>query len=302
MYEMARYAFRREQKGELVGLRRLRAFTMPDVHTLTKDLEEALTEFKNQFALSMHVLKEIGIEDYEVAIRFTKDFYEKNKDFVSSLVNLIDRPVLVEIWDDRYFYFVLKFEFNFVDSMKKAAALSTVQIDVENSERYDITYFDEKGEKQYPYLLHCSPSGAIERVMYAILENENMRSQKGLKAMLPLWLSPTQIRVIPVSENVMDYCLDTVDKLENIRVDLDDRDISLGKKIREAEKSWVPYIVVIGDNEKSENNLSVRVRENGENKKMSVDELKDEIKNKTKNLPFKKLSLPLKLSERPKFR
>ena len=100
----------------------------------------------------------------------------------------------------------------------------------------------------------------------------------------------------------MDYCLDTVDKLENIRVDLDDRDISLGKKIREAEKSWVPYIVVIGDNEKSENNLSVRVRENGENKKMSVDELKDEIKNKTKNLPFKKLSLPLKLSERPKFR
>ncbi len=142
----------------------------------------------------------IDLADYEVAIRFTKDFYNENREFIEGLVDIVKKPVLIEMWDERFFYFVLKFEFNFVDTMDKASALATVQIDVENAERYDITYIDEAGERQQPILLHCSPSGAIERVMYALLEKAARLSEEGKLPMLQTWLSPTQIRVIPVAE------------------------------------------------------------------------------------------------------
>ncbi|WP_461863529.1 threonine--tRNA ligase, partial [Thermococcus sp.] len=144
MYELTRYSFRREKRGELSGLRRLRAFTMPDMHTVAKDLKQAMDEFKKQYKLSMEVLRGVGLtpEDYEVAIRFTEDFWKENRDFVVGLAKIIGKPVLIEMWKQRFFYFILKFEFNFVDNLDKAAALSTVQIDVENAERFGITYYD----------------------------------------------------------------------------------------------------------------------------------------------------------------
>jgi len=113
---------------------------------------------------------------------------------------LFGKPALVEMWDERFFYFVLKWEFNFVDSLDKASALSTDQIDIENAERYGITYTEEAGEQRHPLILHCSPSGAIERDVYAMLEKAHMERDKGRAPRLPLWLSPTQVRVIPVSE------------------------------------------------------------------------------------------------------
>ncbi len=181
MYELTRYSFRREKSGELSGLRRLRAFTMPDMHTVARDLKQAMDEFKKQYKLSMEVLKGVGLtpEDYEVAIRFTRDFWEEHGDFIVELAKIIGKPVLVEMWDQRFFYFILKFEFNFVDNLDKAAALSTVQIDVENAERFGITYYDEEGKERYPLILHCSPSGAIERVMYAILEKQAKLQARG---------------------------------------------------------------------------------------------------------------------------
>ncbi|KQC13185.1 MAG: threonine--tRNA ligase, partial [Methanosaeta sp. SDB] len=172
MIEMTRYSFRREQRGELVGLRRLRAFTMPDMHTLCADMAGATREFENQYESSISVLEEAGLDldDYEVAIRFTREFYDENREFVEGLVRIVNKPVLIEMWEERFFYFVLKFEFNFVDALDKASALSTVQIDVENAERYDINYTDVDGSLKRPIILHCSPSGAIERLMFALLE------------------------------------------------------------------------------------------------------------------------------------
>ncbi|HDM60045.1 MAG TPA: threonine--tRNA ligase, partial [Archaeoglobus veneficus] len=257
MYELTRYSFRKEQRGELVGLRRLRAFTMPDMHTIARDMEQAKQEFFNQYKLSVETLREIGLEpeDYEVAIRVTRDFYNENKDFVHSLVDILKKPILVEMWDQRFFYFVLKFEFNFVDALNKASALSTVQIDVENAERYGITYVNEKGEKVYPLILHCSASGAIERCMYALLEKAYMEKEKGKLPMLPVWLSPTQVRIIPVSERYLDYALDVASKMKDVRVDVDDRDETLGKKIRDASTEWIPYIAVVGEVEEKEGNL-----------------------------------------------
>lgn len=305
IYELAKYSFRREQKGELAGLRRLRAFTMPDMHTFTSDMDQAKEAFKEQYSLAIDILKDFGLElgDYEVAIRFTRDFYEENKDFIKSLVEIVKRPVLIQMWDKRFFYFVLKFEFNFVDAMNKAAALSTVQIDVENAERYGITYYDENGEKKYPLILHCSPSGAVERVIYAMLEKAYMLSKKGEKPMLPLWLSPTQVRVIPVNDSYLDFSIDFMNELkkDGIRVDVDDREMSVSKKIREAEMEWIPYIVVIGEKEIKSGNLTVRIRGEGI-KEMERDALKKEILKKIEGKPKRKLPLPELLSLRPKFR
>ncbi len=305
IYELAKYAFRREQKGELVGLRRLRAFTMPDMHTLAKDIEQAKDEFKRQYEMAIDVLSDFGLElgDYEVAIRFTRDFYEENRDFIVSLVKLVNRPVLIQMWDERFFYFVLKFEFNFVDAMNKAAALSTVQIDVENAERYGITYYDENGEKRYPLILHCSPSGAVERVIYAMLEKAYMDSQKGKKPMFPVWLSPTQIRIIPVKDEFTDYGKKILEFLTSrgIRVDLDDRDMTVSRKIRDAEKEWIPYIVVVGEKEVREKTVTVR-RRCGGIETLKVEELIEEIEKLIGKMPKKPLPLPTLLSMRPKFR
>ena len=305
MYELTRYSFRREKRGELSGLRRLRAFTMPDMHTVAKDLKQAMDEFKKQYKLSMEVLRGVGLmpEDYEVAIRFTEDFWNENRDFVIELVRIIGKPVLIEMWKQRFFYFILKFEFNFVDNLDKAAALSTVQIDVENAERFSITYYDEEGKEKYPLILHCSPSGAIERVMYAILEKQAKLTKKGIKAMFPLWLSPIQVRVIPVSEDVMDYAVYVAGKLEGakIRADVDDTGDRLNKKIRKAEKEWIPYIVVVGEKEKEQGTITVRRRAGGQTE-MQLEDLIKEIRQQTEGFPYKPRPLPLLLSKRPKFR
>ncbi len=308
IYELTRYAFRREKSGELTGLRRLRCFTMPDCHALVADLDQAKEEFLVRFKLSMGIL-ENGLElskdnDYELAIRFTKDFYEENKDFILSLVKLFNKPVLVEMWEQRFFYFVLKWEFNFIDNLNKASALSTDQIDIENAKIYDMTYVDEKGEKQYPLVLHCSPSGGIERGVYALLEKAHRDSLKGKAPILPLWLSPTQVRVIPVSEKFLDDAEKLMNKIasQNIRVDVDDRSLSLGKRVRAAEKEWINYVLVIGEKELSSDVLPVRDRNAGKQiRNMKLQELITEITEKTADKPFKPLALPKLLSKRPQF-
>ena len=303
LYELTRYSFRREQSGELVGLRRLRAFTMPDCHAFCKDLEQAIDEIKKRFDLSQSVLHELGIDesDYDMAIRFTEDFYTENKSTIEELVKKHGKPVLVEMWKEKFFYFVLKWEFNFIDNLGKASALSTDQIDVENGNRYGIEFVDEDNAHKNPIILHNSPSGAIERVIYALLEKAAKDSKEGKKPQFPLWLAPTQVRVIPLKEEFYDFCSDLVDKisLNNIRADIDDRNESIGKRIREAEKEWIRYILVIGEKEANSETLSIRDRQTGNVRELSFDDFLNEINEQTKGKPFTGLNLPKRLSERP---
>jgi threonyl-tRNA synthetase len=305
VYELTRYSFRREKSGEVVGLRRLRAFSMPDCHAFCVDLEQAKKEFVIRFKLSAQILEEIGLtkDDYEAAIRCTKEFYEENEEFIASLANTFDKPVLVEMWKQPFFYFRLKWDFNFVDNQNKAAALSTDQIDVENAKRYDINYVDEKGEKHHPLILHCSPSGAIERDVYALLEKAYKDQQNGKSPMLPMWLSPTQVRLIPLSEKFMEDVEKMARTIENhcIRVDIDDRQLTLQKRVREAEMEWVPCIVVVGQREVESGILPIRDRKTKEMRKMKLEELIGEIEELMKGKPFKPLPLPKYLSKRPQF-
>ncbi len=308
IYELTRYSFRKEQRGELVGLRRLRAFTMPDMHTIVKDMDQAMEEFLRQYKLSVEVLSEIGIspKDYEVAIRITKDFFEQNRDFVKKIAEVLQKPILLEMWDHRFFYFVLKFEFNFVDALEKASALSTVQIDVENAERYGITFVDSDGSRKTPLILHCSASGAIERVMYALLEKAKFMLDAKRLPMLPVWLSPTQVRIIPVSEKYLEEAKKIADSIQ-ARVDIDDRNETLNKKIRDANTEWIPYIVVLGEKEVKEGKLTVTVRSESTLEKqkriqVTVEELNEILRKENQGKPFLPLPIPKLLSMRASFR
>jgi threonyl-tRNA synthetase len=305
-YELTRYSFRVEQSGELAGLRRLRAFTMPDCHALCADMAMAKDELLRRFDVARGIQQGIGFGfpgDFEFSLRAVKSFYEENKDFVHSVVDKMGKPALLEIWDERFFYFVFKMEWNFIDSLGKAACLTTDQIDVENGERYGMAYTGSDGKKKTPILLHLSPTGSIERVMYALLEREHMRSEAGAKPMLPLWLSPSQVRIIPVSDKFIADANKVADAIaaHPIRVEVDDRSEPIGARIRKAESSWVPYIAVIGEKELASGRLAVRVRETGEQKDFSPDELSQEVLSKTAGMPFKKLSLPRSLDHRPIF-
>ena len=303
LYEMTRYSFRREQSGELVGLRRLRAFTMPDCHAFCKDIPQAIEEFRTRFDLSRDVLKNVGIEndDYEMAIRFTEDFYNENKELITEIVKKLDKPVLVEMWKERFFYFVLKWEFNYIDNLGKASALSTDQIDVENGNRYGIEFVDENNKTINPIILHNSPSGAIERVIYALLEKCAKDAKEGRKPMFPLWLAPTQVRIIPLKDEFMEFSQNLFDKLteRNIRVDIDDRNESIGKRIRESEKEWIRYVLVIGDKEVNSENLSVRDRTQSDVRDISFDDFINEIQTQNQGKPNSTLNLPPLLSKRP---
>ena len=304
LYELTRYSFRREKSGELVGLRRLRAFSMPDCHAFCKDIDQAKEEFVKRFELSLKVMEGLGIspkDDVDMVIRSTSDFYEQNKEFIKEFAARMKKPILVEIWKERFFYFIVKWEFNFVDSMGKAAALSTDQIDVENGERYKIEFVDTDGEKKYPIILHNSPSGAVERVIFALLEKSDRDATRGKVPALPLWLSHTQVRIIPVASKHLEFSQKILSQLDtnNIRADIDDRELSVAKKIRDAESEWIHFIIVVGDKEVDGGELMVRERSSKSQYGIILEDLIKNIKTQVSDKPFLPLNLPSYLSKRP---
>jgi threonyl-tRNA synthetase len=304
LYELTHYSFRREKSGELVGLRRLRVFSMPDCHAMCRDLNQSKEELLKRFELSIDVISALGLSietDIEMAIRCTEDFYNENKSFVNELVSRFGRSVIVEIWKERFFYFTLKWEFNYIDNLNKASALSTDQIDVENSKRYQIEFVDEDGNRKNPIILHNSPSGAIERVIYALLEKSAKISKSGKVPSFPLWLTHTHVRLIPVAKQHVMLCEKIATELstEQIRADIDDRDESVAKKIRDSEIEWIRYTLVIGDKEMHKEKFMIRDRNEGKQREITLQELSEEIKAQTKGKPYLPLNLPKFLSHRP---
>ena len=300
IYELTHYSFRREQAGELAGLRRLRVFTMPDMHSLCVDVEQAKEEFYQQYLLCKRWMSDLEL-NYVMAIRVVDDFFQKNHDFVMGIVKDFGHPVLLEVWKERFFYFVLKFEFNVIDGQKKAAALSTVQIDVENAERFDINYVDKDGKQQRPLLLHASISGSIDRNLYALLELQARRMQKGEVAKLPYWLCPTQVRLIPVADRHLSRCQEIASKI-GARVEIDDRKETVGRKIREAEVNWVPFVGMVGDKELENRAIAVRERGISGQKEMKESEFSQILGKLQRDKPFEPLSWPNLLSKQPRFR
>lgn len=301
LYELSTYSFRFEKKGEVVGLKRLRAFTMPDFHSFCADMESTLEEFSKQTDMCIQTGVDLDV-NYEIIFRATKDFYDENKDWMYSIGKKIGKPVLLEILPERKHYWSCKIDFAAIDYLGRPIENPTVQIDVESGKRFDITYLGEDGKEHYPTILHCSPTGSIERVICSLLEKTAIGLDEKAP-MLPTWLSPIEVRIITVGEDHKDFANELYDKInaENIRVDVDDRDESVGKKIRNAATEWIPYIFVVGDNEKESGVFSVTVRETGEKVDMTVDELIKEVLDKTKGMPYRGLPLPKDISTRINF-
>ncbi|MGC8816280.1 MAG: threonine--tRNA ligase [Candidatus Hadarchaeum sp.] len=294
-------SYRLEQSGETVGLKRLRAFTMPDIHCFCLDLKQGLEEYERLFEIYVKMVRSIGIE-YAVIFRVVEDFYHQNRKFIARLLRLVSQPALIELLAERKHYWVLKHEFQMIDSVGGNAQLSTIQLDLEDSERYGIRYVDEKGEKRGCVILHSS-IGSIERWIYAILEEAAKDQMAGKAPCLPLWLSPTQVRLVPLASRHLDFCQKIAGELEKlqIRADIDDRDESVSKKVRDAEREWVPYVIVIGDKELEAEKIPVRARGQKELKWLAVAELAAEIKQLTKGMPFRPLATNRLLSLRPIF-
>lgn len=301
LYELSTYSFRFEKKGEVVGLKRLRAFTMPDFHSFCADVPASLEEFSKQTDMCIQTGVDLGV-NYEVIFRATQDFFDENKDWMYSIGKKIGKPVLLEILPERKHYWVCKVDFAAIDYLGRPIENPTVQIDVESGKRFDITYLGEDGEEHNPTILHCSPTGSIERVICSLLEKTAIELDEKAP-MLPAWLSPIQARVITVGEAHKEYANELADKIfaADIRVDVDDRDESVGKKIRNAATEWIPYTFVVGDNEMESGNLTVTVRETGEKVDMTVDELIAAIKEATKGMPYRGLPLPKDISRRINF-
>ncbi|MEM2126450.1 MAG: aminoacyl--tRNA ligase-related protein, partial [Candidatus Methanosuratincola sp.] len=299
VYELSP-SFRLEQSGECVGLKRLRSFTMPDVHCFCTNLEQGLSEYRELFEKYTKLTNSMEIE-YAVAFRIVKDFYLNNKGWLVSLLKIVNKPALIELLPEMKHYWVLKHEYQAIDSVGGNVQLVTVQLDVEDAARYGIFYTDENGQKRGCIILHSS-LGSIERWMGAILEQAAKDQMAGKPPKLPIWLSPIQVRVIPVNSNFVNFAVDIAQKLINnsIRADVDDRDESVAKKIREAEMEWIPYIVVVGEKETTSGELPVRVR-GGEMVKATVEALIAMVTEKIGSKPKLPSYTPMLLTLKPRF-
>ncbi|MFO8020195.1 MAG: threonine--tRNA ligase [Promethearchaeia archaeon] len=300
MYEWEQYDFRREQEGELTGLRRLRAFVMPDFHTLCKDLDNSIKEFKKQYYLDKQLMDELGLKSF-IIFRTTQDFYKDNKEWIIDLVKKESKPAMLELWEERYYYFVFKFERGVLSAQDKSGTLATIQVDVESSQKYmvdnegkkrqkyNIYYEDEEGEKNYPIILHNAPAGGLERILWGLIENAH-REIEDIVPGFKTWLSPIQVRILTVSEDQDALAEDLLQKINRAgyRADFDDRDESVGKKIRQAEIEWIPYTIIIGPKEEEKGTISVRKRLTGE--KLEKNEKGYKITSKNiKNIKLEKL-------------
>ena len=303
LYELSTYSFRHEQKGEVIGLRRLRAFTMPDMHTLCRDVDDALTAFEEQLAIGWK-----SGEDLETPLvgvfRCTRDFFEQYELWVKELAAKSGVPILVEVLSERTHYWIAKVDLAAIDAQGRPIENPTVQIDVESADRFDIKYYAPDGTEVHPPILHCSPTGSIERVICAMLEGTAAQEVPSF----PTWLAPTQVRLVPVAERHVCFAEEIGARLiaAGIRADVDDRDESVNKKVREAGMDWVPYVAVIGDQEAETGRLMVTIRKLSEKKKpckemMSEDELIQAVKMETAGKPFRPLYTPRFLSQKPRF-
>jgi threonyl-tRNA synthetase len=173
-----------------------------------------------------------------------------------------------------------------------------VQIDVGNAQRFGITFADSEGKKVYPVILHTAVIGTIERWLYTLFDTAVIMEGKGKIGCLPVWVTPEQVRLMSVSEGHVSRTIELADKIQaaGIRVTVDDRSETVGKKVRAAKQDWCSYAIVVGDKEVSSEMVQVYDRAANANVEMSVDDLIAKVKAETKGFPFRPLYMPREMS------
>lgn len=272
---------RHELSGALHGLFRVRTFTQDDAHIfmLPSQIEDEVLKlidladdlyktfgFKYEVELSTRPEDSMGTdEQWDIAIESLRGALDKKG--IEYTINEGDGA-----------FYGPKIDFHLEDAIGRTWQCGTIQLDFQMPERFDLTYINEKGEKDVPVMVHRALLGSVERFMGILIEHFAGR--------FPLWLSPVQVEIIPVSEKFMDYAQELYNVLynKNIRVELDKRDEKLGYKIREAQLQKINYMVVIGEKEVENNCVTVRKRDGSDLGQMSIEDfsnmLREEIDNK----------------------
>lgn len=295
-------SYRLERRGELNICFRMRKFYMPDLHILTKDLKEAIEVSRKIQEKIFEEVKKIGRE-YIALYNVTRDFFEQHFNDIMDFIRREDKPVLVALLPGGIYYWVLNVEYHIIDNLKRPREIATFQIDIGNSKRFGITYVTESGDKKHPVIIHTAIIGSLERYIYMLFDTAAKLELSGKTPYIPTWISPIQVRIIPVTKDQLRYAEEVALKIRNygFRVDIDDREESLGKKIREAAKEWIPYIVVIGQREVNSSTINVRIRRTNDQKVMSVEELINILQGETRGYPKIPQTLPYFVSHRPGF-
>ena len=296
-------SYRMEQSGELLLSFRLRKFLMPDLHIYLTDLDQAIDVGRKVHGKIYEEIRKIHRE-YVSIYNTTRSFFEGHKDLFMDLVAVEKKPILLNFVPEDIYYWVLNVEYNIIDDLDRPREIGTFQIDIGNAKRFDIHYANEKGERVFPVIIHTAVLGGLERYLFALLDSAVRMEREGKKPMLPVWVSPVHARIIPISRHMVNEAMKLQVELESegLRVDLDDRDDTLQSRIREAERSWVPYIIVLGEKEIKTGELSVRARQVGREIKIGARDLTTMIKNEIEGYPSRSLTYPKLLSQRPGYK
>lgn len=261
---------RHELSGALHGLMRVRSFTQDDAH-LYMTPEQILPEIKGVIDLIDRVYKVFGFT-YMVELstrpeKFMGEIAQWDAATEALRQALVDKDVKYRINEGDGAFYGPKIDFHLVDSIGRTWQCGTLQLDFQMPERFELEYVGSDGERHRPVMIHRTVFGSMERFIGILIEH--------YAGAFPLWLAPVQVKILPITDRNHAYSRQVLSRLENagVRVELDDRSEKTGYKIREAQMEKVPLMLVLGDKEQESGNLSVRVRETGDTKQMSVDEL-----------------------------
>ncbi len=273
--------FRYEASGAVCGIERTRAFTQNDSHIFCRP-DQIKDEFKGVINLILDVYKDFGFKDYRFRLSLrdkdnTEKYFGNDELWTKSEENL--REVLTEIGADFYeapgeaAFYGPKLDVQVKSAIGHDVTLSTIQLDYQLPERFDLTYVDEKGERVRPIVIHRAILGSLDRFIAFLLEET--------KGVLPTWLAPIQVAVVPVNNKYhLEYAKEVFEELKNanVRVTLDDRDEKLGYKMRELQTKKIPYILVLGQNEVDSNSISYRIHGSSDTTNVTRDEFMSLIK------------------------
>jgi len=242
--------------------------------------------------------------DYVSIYNLTHSFLDNNREYVMELIKREGKPALLNFVPEGIYYWVLNIEYHIIDELERPREIATFQIDIGNAKRFGISFVDEDGQHKYPAIIHTAVIGSIERYLFTVFDQCARVEKSGRKPALPLWLSPTQIRLIPIKPEFTNFALNIAAELakSQVRADVDDRNESLDKRIREAELNWVPYIIVIGQREVTTNRYSIRRRHDNAKYEATISDLKTEITASASGYPNMPLKLPTLISKRPGYK
>ena len=272
--------YRYEQSGELHGLSRVRGFTVDDAHIFCTP-EQVDSEFNNTIDLVLFVFKSLGFDNYSAQVSLRDP--ENPEKYIGSDKNweISEQAILnsakekgleynVELGEAAFYG--PKLDFMVKDALGRKWQLGTIQVDYNLPERFDLTYKGSNNEDLRPVMIHRAPFGSMERFVAILLEHT--------AGVFPLWLTTTQVEILIVSENFKNYGQKVLNILENheIRAHLDDRNETVGKKIRESEIKKIPFMIVVGENEVKNNTVSIRRHHGDDLGEMKIEEFVDIIK------------------------